>query len=104
MSMALEKTGASEYISNSLVSGLGGEPEASGHGWFKVDNFTLFYNSEDIPTGIDNVKTNGAVTTIASRQFFTVGGAQVAAPQKGVNIVKNIMSDGTVKVSKVIVK
>lgn len=75
-----------------------------GQGWFKVDNFTLFYDSEDIPTAIDNVKTNGAVTTIASRQFFTVGGAQVAAPQKGVNIVKNIMSDGTVKVSKIIIK
>jgi hypothetical protein len=75
-----------------------------GQGWFKVDNFTLFYDSEEIPTAIDNVKTNGAVTTIASRQFFTVDGAQVAAPQKGVNIVKNIMSDGTVKVSKIIIK
>ena len=83
---------------------VGGEPEVQGHGWFKVDNFTLFYDSEEIPTAIDNVKTSGAATTIASRQFFTVDGAQVAAPQKGISIVKNIMSDGTVKVSKIIIK
>lgn len=76
----------------------------NGQGWFKVDNFTLYYNSEEVPTGVENIKTNGAVTTISSRQFFTIGGAQVSAPQKGVNIVKNVMSDGTVKVSKVIVK
>jgi hypothetical protein len=76
----------------------------NGQGWFKVDNFTLYYNSEEVPTGVENIKTNGAVTTISSRQFFTIGGAQVSAPQKGVNIVKNVMSDGTVKVSKVVVK
>lgn len=104
VTFGVDETGVAKIGFRTNNIGLGGEPEASGHGWFKVDNFTLFYNSEDIPTGIDNVKTNGAVTTIASRQFFTVGGAQVAAPQKGVNIVKNIMSDGTVKVSKVIVK
>ena len=104
VTFGVDETGIAKIGFRTNNIGLGGEPEAQGHGWFKVDNFTLFYNSEDIPTGIDNVKTNGAVTTIASRQFFTVGGAQVAAPQKGVNIVKNIMSDGTVKVSKVIVK
>ena len=65
---------------------------------------SLSTNSEEVPTGVENIKTNGAVTTISSRQFFTIGGAQVSAPQKGVNIVKNVMSDGTVKVSKVIVK
>lgn len=76
----------------------------NGQGWFKVDNFTLYYNTEDVPTGVESIKTNGAVTTIASRQFFTLDGVQVTAPQKGVNIVKNVMSDGSVKVSKVIVK
>ena len=75
-----------------------------GQGWFKVDNFTLFYDSEDIPTAIGSVKTDGAVTTIVGRQYFTVGGVQVSAPQKGVNIVKNVMSDGSVKVCKVILK
>ena len=80
------------------------EGGVDGQGWFKVDNFTLFYDSEDIPTAIDNVKTNGAAATIASREFYTVGGVKVAAPQKGISIVKNIMSDGTVKVSKVIIK
>lgn len=104
VTFGVDETGTAKIGFRTNNIGLGGEPEAQGHGWFKVDNFTLFYDSEDIPTAIDNVKTNGAVTTIASRQFFTVDGAQVAAPQKGVNIVKNIMSDGTVKVSKIIIK
>lgn len=75
-----------------------------GQGWFKVDNFTLFYDSEAIPTGIGSINADGAATAISERQFFTVGGVQVAAPVKGINIVKNVMSDGTVKVTKTVVK
>ncbi|MCM1311454.1 MAG: hypothetical protein NC206_00285 [Bacteroides sp.] len=74
-----------------------------GQGWFKVDNFTLFYESEEIPTAIGSVESS-SVTTIVARQYFTVDGVRIAQPQNGINIVKNIMSDGTVKVSKVFVK
>ncbi len=75
----------------------------NGQGWFKVDNFTLFYESEEVPTAIGSVEAS-SVTTIASRQYFTVDGVSISQPQKGINIVKNTMSDGTVKVSKIFVK
>lgn len=104
VTFGIDETGIAKIGFRTNNIGLAGEPEGNGHGWFKVDNFTLFYDSEDIPTGVESIKTSGAGTTIASRQYFTIGGAQVAAPQKGVNIVKNIMSDGSVKVSKVFVK
>ena len=75
----------------------------NGQGWFKIDNFTLFYESEEVPTAIGSVESS-SLTTIVARQYFTVDGVQLAQPQKGINIVKNIMSDGTVKVSKTLVK
>ena len=76
--------------------------------WFMGDNFTLMYfgtnsskeNSGDM-TSIENV-ASGA--TVLSSKFYSIGGAEIATPQKGINIVRTIMSDGTVKVSKVFVK
>ena len=108
VTFGVDETGVAKIgfrTNNVNVDGISREEGGiDGQGWFKVDNFTLFYDSEEIPTAIGSVKTDGAVTTIVSRQYFTVGGAQVSAPQKGVNIVKNVMSDGSVKVSKVILK
>jgi hypothetical protein len=37
-------------------------------------------------------------------EFYTVGGARISKPGKGVAIVKQTLSDGTVKMHKVIVK
>ena len=71
-------------------------------GWFKLDNFQLFYESQDIPTAIGNLRTSGTATVISDRQFYTLDGIRVAQPQRGVTIVKNVMSDGTVKAVKVI--
>ncbi|MBQ8736919.1 MAG: hypothetical protein IJY78_03720, partial [Bacteroidaceae bacterium] len=76
--------------------------------WFMGDNFTLMYfgtnsskeNSGDY-TSIENI-SSGA--TVLSSKFYSIGGAEIATPQKGLNIVRSIMSDGTVKVSKVFVK
>ncbi len=72
--------------------------------WFAGDNFTLTYfgtesakeNSGD-PTGIEGVEDANKVVPVA---IYSVSGARVATPVKGINIVK--MSDGTVK--KVFVK
>ena len=41
---------------------------------------------------------------VVSTSFFTVGGQAIAAPVKGVNIVRTVLSDGTVKTAKVLVK
>ncbi len=75
--------------------------------WFMGDTFTLTYygaqsvkeNSGDF-TGIESVETAEVVTS----NYYTLGGAKVAAPVKGINIVRSVLSDGTVKIQKIFVK
>ena len=74
----------------------------AGAGWFKLDNFRLNYDSEGIPTTVKSVQD--ATRTVEGQEYYTVGGARIAAPQKGINIVKTQLSDGSVKVSKTYVK
>lgn len=57
----------------------------------------------DIPTAIEQVNGN-ATATVVSQQLFNAAGAQLSAPAKGVNIVRQQMSDGTVRSKKVILK
>ena len=73
-------------------------------GWFKLDNFQLLYESDELPTGVECIKSAGNGTTITSRQYFSLDGAEVAQPQQGINIVKNTMSDGSVRVVKMFKK
>ena len=79
-----------------------GEERTSGIGWFKLDNFQLFYESEDIPTNVKNVDVNGA--RLSKPQYYSLDGRLLNAPQRGVNIVKMQAADGSVKTHKVIVK
>lgn len=91
---------------SSRISAVDGQlSEQASLGWFKLDNWTLTYDSLDVPagagttgeaTGIDSVENNGKATVA----FYNLNGVRLAAPQKGINIVK--MSNGTV--SKVLVK
>ncbi len=70
-------------------------------GWFKLDNFHLTYDSATVPAGAEATEIN-SVSTAASTpiEFYSISGARLAAPQKGVNIMK--MANGTVQ--KVIMK
>lgn len=68
--------------------------------WTIFDNCHLYYLGSDTPTGISNI----ANATAVSREYFTVGGARIAQPQRGITIVKTRLADSTVKVQKVIVK
>ncbi len=74
--------------------------------WLIFANWTLEYlgttePAEDPTTAIESVEGSGDVlaTTI-----YGVNGTKLSHLTKGVNIVKTTLSDGTVKVSKVLVK
>jgi hypothetical protein len=41
---------------------------------------------------------------VVTSNFYTLGGSKVAAPVKGINIVRSVLSDGTVKIQKIFVK
>ena len=58
---------------------------------------TTLYVKVDEPTGINNVENASDIYEVAR---YTVDGKRIAAPQKGVNIVR--MSDGSTR--KVVVK
>lgn len=74
-----------------------------GQGWFKLDNFTLYYESEEMPTAIKCIDVESNATVSAS-EYYTIGGLQTTGMQRGINIVKQVMSDGSIKVIKVLVK
>lgn len=77
----------------------------NGQGWFKVDNFRLTYDSEVVPEKLaQGIGTEVVDAEVVSRQYFTIGGVQTDAAQKGFVIVKSTLSDGSVKVSKMLVK
>lgn len=63
-------------------------------GWFKVDNFTLYYDSRYIPTDVQGARTADNTSAI-----YTIDGIRLAAPRKGINIIRQ---DG--KTFKVMVK
>ena len=82
-----------------------GVAQGSGKGWFKLDNWTLTYDSTEVPagagtgadaTGVDSITENAGGEPV---EFYSVDGARRSSLQTGINIVK--IGD---KVSKVIVK
>ena len=53
------------------------------------------------------ISIGGAATEgdeVVSVTYYTVGGAAVATPVKGINIVKTVYANGVVKSEKVLVK
>ncbi|MBQ8592995.1 MAG: hypothetical protein IJ467_01700 [Bacteroidaceae bacterium] len=54
--------------------------------------------------GSSNIASNVAEAEVVASQYYTVAGQAISAPAKGINLVKQTLADGTVKVVKVIVK
>ena len=78
-----------------------GNGAVNGAGWFKVDNFRLFYKSEETPTAINNA-TSGNSIEIVGQEYYNANGQRVSGIQPGLTIVKNRLADGTVKAVKII--
>jgi len=72
----------------------------NGQGWFKVDNFRLNYDSEDVSDGIEAIRQNGATAT----RFFGLDGRQLNAPQRGINIMQTTDKQGNAKTVKILMK
>ncbi len=73
--------------------------------WVMFDNWTLSYlgtaaPAKDPTTAIEGVAGSQSVGT----KIYSISGAQQSRLQKGVNILKTTMSDGTVRYNKVLVK
>lgn len=62
------------------------------------------FMSEDEDNGWDETDGVKDVNAIASSEYYSVNGSKLSAAQKGVNLVKKTMEDGSVVTSKVINK
>lgn len=71
--------------------------------WTFIKSFKLLYLGQDL-TGIEHVTDGASAGDVVGTKIYTVDGIEVSKLQKGINIVKSTLSDGTVKTSKVIVK
>ena len=80
---------------------------------FAEDVFTLTKMREYLPkkvfAEVKNVMENGgelslAAADVVASTYYTVAGQEIAAPVKGINLVKQTLADGSVKTIKVIVK
>ncbi len=60
----------------------------SGKGWFKLDNFRLTYDSETVPAGAEATEIVNVETSSDAVEYYSVSGVRLAAPQKGINIIK----------------
>ena len=86
------------------------KPRAVANDWMYFDEWKLTYygaNSAMQADGdaiADGITEAAAAAGIAKVEFFSLGGAQISKPAKGVTIVKTTMADGTVKVQKILIK
>lgn len=74
--------------------------------WTMFDNFRLEYlgttePSEDPTTAVETVTSASPIKAVT---IYGINGAQQSRLQKGVNIVKTVKADGSVKMVKVLVK
>lgn len=74
--------------------------------WAIFDNFQLFYTGTEKPnisTAIEGIEE--ATADVVSSTYYTIGGIRIAKPaQSGLYIREDLLSDGTKKVTKILVK
>ncbi len=79
--------------------------ELSGRDWTLFDEFKLYYLGASAPTAIEGVTADKAAgLAVVNTQYFDVKGVQQPRATQGVNIVKETLSDGSVRISKVVIR
>ena len=81
--------------------GVANTNKEKGNDWTFVKSFKLSYVKGT--TGIENINGEKA-GDVVSTKIYDINGVQYNRLKPGVNIVKSVMSDGSVKVRKVVVK
>ena len=73
---------------------------ATTKGWFQADDFRLYYwgKKNDSDTGVGNVASQPI-----NHLYYDLQGTQLSAPQRGINIVKEVLNDGSIRVRKFLV-
>jgi len=73
--------------------------------WTIWNKFELYYLGTTAPTAVESIAVEGQnANGVAGKMIYSIDGTRLARMQKGVNIIKTTLSDGTVKTAKVLVK
>lgn len=73
--------------------------------WTPFDNFQLYYLGTDTPSAVEGVDADHATTLAGSRAaIYSVDGKQQTTLRRGVNIIRSVESDGTLRTVKVMIK
>lgn len=76
--------------------------------WTIISNWQLFYYGSDSQKKVDGdaVKIDDVddAVEVVSTTYYTLGGAALAAPAPGTNIVKQVLSNGKVRTMKIYLK
>jgi hypothetical protein len=64
----------------------------------------IFLSNDGETSGIEKVETDSIDSPAVSREYFTLDGRRLSAPQPGMNIVKVTDINGRIKISKVCYK
>lgn len=92
-----------EYDGTSpFIIGVTNDAQAS-NDWTFIKSVNLKY-VKGSGTGINNIAVGEQTGDVVATEIFNASGMKLNSLKKGVNIVKSTMSDGSVKVSKVVVK
>ena len=67
----------------------------------RLDDVFVYTNDKFNELGINRTTAEG---NVMSEELYNIDGMRLNAPAKGVNIVRSVMNDGSVKIQKVIVK
>ena len=67
-------------------------------------NYIFVLSDETIADAITTVESIESVTTVLSTQYYSISGAKLSAPQKGINIRQQRLSNGKVVTTKFLVK
>ncbi len=86
-----------------FIIGLSNDAQVS-NDWTFIKSVSVKYIKGSVADGIDNVIDSENAGDVVSTEIFDASGSKTNVLKKGINIVKSIMSNGLVKVKKVIVK
>lgn len=97
LQLGVRTDGHWEYTYKSIAN----PDEWNNHGWCKFDNMRLSCVQLTYPDAVEGVNTDARVV---SEEFYGVDGIKLPKAQKGVNIVRQTLNDGSVVTKKVIIK
>jgi len=91
-----------QYVDRTFFDTQGKSRDNDNGGWWMLSKSWTELVKKGGDDHVDRAVAGDA--EVVSTSFFTVNGQAIAAPVQGINIIRTVLSDGTVKTTKVLIK